>query len=75
MSLRFASRRNIEQKLFFWLMISTFIGYIGYYFYSRHLGMSIYFIYSNYFDTVFSDIGFTFDLFRYLKDILVVILH
>lgn len=74
MSLRFASRRNIEQKLFFLLMISTFIGYIGYYFYSRHLGMSIYFIYSNYFDTVFSNVGFTFDLFRCLKDILVVIL-
>lgn len=74
MSLKFASRKNIEQKLFFLLMISTFIGYIGYYFYSMHLGANIYFIYSNYFDTTFSNIGFIPILFRYLKDILVVIL-
>ena len=74
MKLTISYRKGLSAKLFFLLMISTFIGYVGYYLYSKEAGINIYFIYSNYFLSVFDEIDTLSLILRYLKDIVVVLL-
>lgn len=73
MKLKFTYRKGLECKMFLLLMISTFIGYIGYYIYSKNMNFNVYFLYSTFFLTHFEQIDTMSLVFRYLKDILVVI--
>lgn len=74
MKLKLTYRKGLNHKIFLLLMFSTFIGYIGYYIYSKNMNFNVYFLYSNYFLSRFEYIDITSKIFRFAKDGLVILL-
>ncbi len=72
MKLKIIYSKGIDKKLFYLLLISTIVSYLGYYFYSKQIPLNVYFSYGKY-NEFFEEIDLLSKLIRYSRDIFIVL--